>query len=508
MATKQAKQVLLGALDQGTTSTRFIVFDQLGNTVASAQKEHTQIMPQAGWVEHDPMEIWTRVQEVMKLCMSQLPDPKSELACIGITNQRETTICWNKHTGKPYGNAIVWMDTRTQPLCDELSSNPLNQAMVKHKTGLPISMYFSGTKIRWMLDNLPECRRDSELGLAVAGTIDSWLMFQMSGEENRCHCTDVSNASRYMLMDLATLGWDQQLCDLVGVPMAMLPTIQSSSQVYFEAKYPQCVRGVKVSGVLGDQQSALVGQCGFHPGMAKNTYGTGLFMLLNTGEELVRSDKLITTVAYQFGPKAKPVYALEGSVAIGGALVQWLRDNLGVISNTSEVEILAKQVDDTAGVCIVPAFSGLFAPHWRSDARGTITGLTRFADRRHICRAALEATALQTRDVFEAMSSTSGEGVALTELRVDGGMVCNNLLMQIQADLLDCQVTRPVVTETTALGAVYAAGLAVGVWKDVEEIEGDWPGTECQFNPGMSQAKRLATFARWNKAVAKSMDSV
>ena len=489
----------LGALDQGTTSTRFIVFDSHGNMIGSAQKEHTQIMPRQGAVEHDPMEIWVKTQEVMNEALIQAKLKGSDLAGIGITNQRETTIVWNKRTGKPYGNAIVWMDMRAQPLCDQLA--PKADA-IREKTGLPVSPYFSGTKIRWILDHVPGARADAEKGDAIAGTVDSWLMWNLSG--GTCHATDVTNASRYLLMNLKTLQWDPELCEWLGIPIKMLPRVASSSEVYFSAEAPGCIKGCKIAGVLGDQQSALVGQGAFQRGMAKNTYGTGLFMLMNTGETpVVSKSGLVTTVAYQMGPGRPAVYALEGSVAIGGALVQWLRDNLGIISSSSEVDKLARGVDDNGGVYIVPAFSGLYAPYWRKDARGVIAGLTRFADKRHFARAALESTAYQTHDVFDAMIKDSG--VALKELRVDGGMVVNELLMQFQADILDVQVARPKVTETTALGAAYAAGLAVGVWASLDEVAAEWPGVECVFKPHMEVEKRSKLLASWKKAIEKSL---
>lgn len=495
----QQSTPLIGALDQGTTSTRFIVFDSNGNIIASAQKEHRQLMPFAGAVEHDPEEIWTNAQLVMDQALESKNLKGSDLAGIGITNQRETTIVWNKDSGKPYGNAIVWMDMRAQPLCDSLIEKA---SLIREKTGLPISPYFSGTKINWILQNIPGCRADAEKGDAIAGTIDSWLLWKMSG--GKFHATDVSNASRYMLLDLNVLKWDQGLCDLLKIPICMLPTIKSSSEVYFSAVVPASISGCKISGVLGDQQAALVGQGAFKAGMAKNTYGTGLFMLMNTGTKPVHSRfGLVTTVAYQMGPNQPVFYALEGSVAIGGALVQWLRDNLEIISSSAEVESLAASVENNGGVYIVPAFSGLYAPYWRKDARGIIAGLTRFANKRHIARAALEATAFQTHDVFEAMHSDSG--VALTELRVDGGMVVNELLMQFQADILNTQVSRPRVTETTALGAAYAAGLAVGVWSCLEDIVKNWPGIDKQFQPKMSIERRTKELTSWKKAIDKSL---
>jgi len=491
--------VLLGAVDQGTTSTRFIVFDEAGNTVSVAQKEHSQIMPRQGAVEHDPMEIWNKTKEVITEALEKKNLKAADLAGIGITNQRETTVIWNKKTGKPYGNAIVWMDMRAQPLCDELASKA---QIIREKTGLPTSPYFSGTKIRWVLDNFPGVREDAEKGEAIAGTIDSWLLWNLSG--GTYHATDVTNASRYLLLNLKTLKWDPELCEWLGVPMKMLPEVVSSSEVYFKASQPACIAGCLIAGVLGDQQSALVGQGAFRVGMAKNTYGTGLFMLMNTGlKPVVSTSGLVTTVAYQMGRDKPATFALEGSIAIGGALIQWLRDNLGIISSSAEVEKLARSVEDNGGVYMVPAFSGLYAPYWRKDARGIIAGLTRFADKRHFARAALEATAFQTHGVFEAMLKDSG--VQLTELRVDGGMVANELLMQFQADVLEAKVARPKVTETTALGAAYAAGLAVGVWKSLEDIEHSWPGVDKVFHPHMDGAHRESLLSSWKKAIEKSL---
>lgn len=498
-AKRQAKShALLGALDQGTTSTRFIVFDALGNLVSMAQEEHTQIMPHQGAVEHDPLEIWQKTQAVITRALEQRQLSGSDLEAIGITNQRETTIVWDRVTGRPYCNAIVWMDMRSQGICDSLKDV---EDVFRTKTGLPISPYFSGTKIRWILDKYPLCREAANRGDAIAGTIDSWLLWNLSGGD--VFACDVTNASRYLLMNLQTCEWDEELCRLLDVPRAMLPRIVSSSQVYCTAKKPSIVSGCKIAGVLGDQQAALVGHAAFQTGMAKNTYGTGLFMLMNTGEKPVMSGHgLLTTVAYQMGPSAPVTYALEGSVAIGGALIQWLRDNLGIISKASDAEALARSVNDNGGVYIVPAFSGLYAPYWRKDARGLIGGLTRFADKRHIARAALEATALQTRDVFEAMRLDSG--VNLTELRVDGGMVANELLMQIQADILAADVVKSKVLETSALGAAYAAGLACGVWQSLDDVAASWPGTEKVFHRVIGESERQEHLARWKQAIEKS----
>ena len=496
---------LVGALDQGTSSTRFMVFDEKGQPVCVAQREHTQILPFQGGVEHDPDEIWERTCDVIRECLASGGLTARDLSCVGITNQRETTVVWNRATGKPYANAVVWMDMRAQAVCDDLELRGL-KAAIRDKTGLPLSPYFSGTKIRWLLDHVPGLREAAERGEAVAGTVDSWLLYKLSGGA-RAHLTDVTNASRYMLMDLAAQRWDDALCEQLGVPKRMLPEIRSSSEVYFAAAEPAELRGVLVAGVLGDQQAALVGQCALRPGMAKSTYGTGLFILMNTGERPVASTHgLLTTVAYKLGPSAPTVFALEGSVAIGGALVQWLRDNLNLFASASEVEALAREVPDNGGVYIVPAFSGLYAPYWRPDARGIICGLTRFANRRHLARAALEATAFQTLDVFEAMCKDAG--VPLAALAVDGGMSRNDLLLEFQADVARCKVVRPKMTETTALGACFAAGLAVGVWRDLDQLERAWPGVDRDFVPSMSESEREKRVAAWRRAVEKSFNSV
>jgi len=497
-------QRLVGAIDSGTTSSRFIIFSHAGEIVSSAQMEHKQIMPQKGWVEHDPEEIWARVQDCMQQALGKAELEGSALAAIGITNQRETTVVWDVNTGKTFGNAVVWMDSRAQPICDVLASQREGKDRFRDKTGLPISPYFSGTKIRWILDNVAGAREAADAGTARFGTIDTWLMWKMSGGvDGGLHVTDVTNASRYMLMDLRTLQWDDDLCRELCVPKRLLPTITPSAKVHCKARFPACVAGVPLAGVLGDQQAALVGQAAFDKGSAKNTYGTGLFMLLNTGGDIVRSRHgLITTVAYQFldGP---PVYALEGSVAIGGALVQWLRDNLGLVTAASQVEELAKQVPDNGGMYIVPAFSGLYAPWWRQDARGCVVGLTRFCDKRHFCRAALEATAMQAYDVFAAMQQDAR--VPLAQLRVDGGMAVSELLMQYQADVLQAPVVRPRVFETTALGAAYAAGLAVGVWKSVEDVQQHWPGIDRTFEPVRDVKLRDERVRMWHRAVDKSL---
>lgn len=506
MAAPRPTRTYVGAIDEGTTSTRFIVFDERGEVVGMAQKEITQHMPFQGAVEHDPEEIWSKTCEVAEEALARAGIKGSDLRAVGITNQRETTVVWNRRTGKPYCRAVVWMDMRAEPICEAIAAKePRGKDCFREATGLPLSPYFSGTKIRWILDNVPGVREDALKGDAIAGTIDSWLLWKLSG--GTAHLTDVTNASRYLLMDLKKLQWDAALCAKVGVPQQMLPTIVSSSQVYFKAASPACLAGVPVSGVLGDQQAALVGQKAFRPGMAKNTYGTGLFMLLNTGETPVASTHgLVTTVAYKLGPTAPATYALEGSVAIGGALVQWLRDNLGIISTSAECEVLARQVPDNGGVHIVPAFSGLYAPYWRPDARGVVCGLTRFADKRHFARAALEATAFQTLDVFEAMRKDAG-GLGVAALAVDGGMTKSSLLLEFQAGVLNCPVVVPRVTETTALGAAYAAGLAVGVgvYASIADVERSWPGVEREFAPHMSESERDKRVKAWREAVAKTV---
>lgn len=492
----------VAAIDQGTTSTRFIIFDHEGNSVAADQKEHQQIYPKPGWVEHDPLEIWTRTQEVMQGALGKVGSGQSsvvsEIAAIGITNQRETTVVWEKETGRPIYNAIVWQDTRTDGIINELARDG-GQDRFRAKTGLPLATYFSGPKIKWILDNVPGARERAEKGELLFGNIDTWVIWNLTG----AHVTDVTNASRTMLMNLVTLDWEDEILSLLRIPRAMLPTICSSSEVYGTAK--GAVGGIPVAGDLGDQQAALFGQTCYNPGEAKNTYGTGCFMLLNTGEKPVPSKSgLLTTLGYKIG-KDKAVYALEGSIAITGALVQWLRDNLGLIDKSSDVEALAKTVEDNGGIYFVPAFSGLFAPYWRSDARGAIVGMTRYVNKGHIARAALEATAFQTCEVLDAMEKDSG--VRLTALKVDGGMVFNELLMQFQADLLNVPVIRPRVAETTALGAAYAAGLAVGFWKDYDELRAHW-GRDKEWKPQMDEAMREALYAHWKKAVTRTFDWV
>jgi glycerol kinase len=487
----------VAAIDQGTTSTRCILFDHGGNAVASAQKEHQQIYPKPGWVEHNSLEIWRNTQEVMHGAIAQINNPQSAIInAVGITNQRETAVVWEKNTGKPVYNAIVWQDTRTDGICNELAADG-GQNRFQAKTGLPLATYFSGPKIKWILDNVPGARQKAEAGELLFGNMDTWVIWNLTG----AHVTDVTNASRTLLMNLKTLDWDEEILHILGIPRSMLPKICSSSEVYGTAR--GSLGGVPVAGDLGDQQAALFGQTCYNPGEAKNTYGTGCFMLLNTGEKPVLSrNGLLTTLGYKIGDQPA-VYALEGSIAITGALVQWLRDNLGMIEKSSDVENLARSVDDAGGIYFVPAFSGLFAPYWRSDARGVIVGMTRYVNKGHIARAVLEATAYQTREVLDAMEKDSG--VKLTALKVDGGMVFNELLMQFQADLLDVPVIRPKVAETTALGAAYAAGLAVGFWKDYDELRANW-GKDKEWKPSMPAEKRDMLYTGWKKAVTRTFD--
>ncbi len=489
---------LVGALDQGTTSTRFIVFDRGGSIVAVDQQEHRQIFPKPGWVEHDPAEITERMWSVIGTALGKAGVAGSDLAAVGITNQRETAVVWDRATGAPVHNAIVWQDTRTDLLCRELEGGA-GPDRFRAKTGLPLATYFSGPKVRWILDSDPTLRTRAEAGELAFGTIDSWVVWNLTG--GKTHVTDVTNASRTLLMDLEALDWDDELCAAIGVHRSMLPAIVSSSRHIATGTGP--LEGVPIAGILGDQQAALFGQTCFEPGDAKNTYGTGNFMLLNTGTDLVHSEHgLLTTVGYRIGDEA-PVYALEGSIAVTGSLVQWLRDNLQIISDSAEVEALARTVDDNGDVYFVPAFSGLFAPYWRSDARGVIAGLTRYATKGHIARAALEATAFQTREVLDAMEADSG--VDLIELKVDGGMVVNDLLMQFQADVLGVPVIRPTVAETTALGAAYAAGLTVGVWNSLDDLRANW-GEDRRWDPSMDEAERGRLFGRWKQAVRRTFD--
>jgi glycerol kinase len=486
----------VGAIDQGTTSTRFIVFDRASETITSAQMEHQQIYPQPGWVEHDPLEIWHNTQSVIVAALGSANLTARDLVAVGITNQRETTLLWDRRTGEPVHNAVVWQDTRVDPLVAEYARAG-GQDRFRAQTGLPLASYFSALKLRWLLDNVPDARHRAEAGDLAFGTIDTWLLWQLSGQ----HLTDVTNASRTQLMDLATLDWDDALLSAFGIPRTVLPRIAPSSAVYATAR--GVLDGVPIGGVLGDQHAALMGQACFTPGEAKNTYGTGCFLLMNTGETPVASTSgLVTTVAYQLGGQ-KPRYALEGSIAVTGALVQWLRDNLGLIKSSAEIEALAASVTDNGDVYFVPAFSGLYAPWWRSDARGIIAGLTRYVTAGHIARAALEATAYQTLDVIEAMQRDSG--IPISSLRVDGGMVVNALLMQFQADILNVPVLRPRTIETTALGAAYAAGLAVGYWHDTDDLMRNW-GVTHTWRPAMTDERRMACVASWRKAVGRSFD--
>ncbi|WP_337845882.1 glycerol kinase GlpK [Thermus sp.] len=495
----------IGALDQGTTSTRFMVFDREGREVARHQLEHRQIYPRPGWVEHDPLEIWARAQEAIQGALARARVRPGELLAIGITNQRETTIVWDKNTGEPYHNAIVWQDTRTDAICEALKAEGAGEVF-RRKTGLPLSTYFSGPKLKWLLDYVPGAREAAARGDALFGTVDTWLIWWLTGgPKGGRHVTDVTNASRTLLMDLETLDWDEELLSLLGIPRAMLPEIRPSSDpnLYgMTAPEGPLGRAVPVAGALGDQQAALVGQACFQPGEAKNTYGTGCFLLLNTGKTPVESRRgLLTTVAYRFG-EAPAVYALEGSIAIAGALVQWLRDNLDFFDFSHHIEDYARTVEDNGGVYIVPAFSGLFAPYWDPYARGVVVGLTRYATKGHLCRAALESVAYQTKDVLLAMEEEAG--LPLSVLKVDGGMVKNELLMQFQADILGVPVVRPVVTETTALGAAYAAGLAVGYWRDLEELKANWQA-ERTFTPRMPAEERTRLYAGWKRAVERSL---
>jgi glycerol kinase len=487
------------AIDQGTTSTRFMVFDHGGQVVSVDQKEHEQIYPRPGWVEHDALEIWERTQEMVRAGLDKVK--AEDIAAVGVTNQRETTVVWERSSGRPVHNAIVWQDTRTQQICNQLAADG-GQDRFRAKTGLPIATYFSGPKIQWILDNVDGVRDRAEAGEVIFGNIDTWVIWQLTGGPNGgVHVTDVSNGSRTMMMNLETLDWDDEILGILGVPRAMLPEIRASSEVYGEAK--NGLAGIPVAGDLGDQQAALFGQTCFSVGEAKNTYGTGNFLLLNTGNEAVQSKSgLLTTLGYKIGDQPA-VYCLEGAIAITGALVQWLRDNLGLIKQSPEIEDLAKTVEDNGGIYFVPAFSGLFAPYWRGEARGVIAGLTRYVNKGHIARAALEATAWQSKEVVDAMNADSG--VDLTSLKVDGGMVYNELLMQFQADVLDVPVIRPTVAETTSLGAAYAAGLATGFWSEVEDLRANW-GKDKEWQPQMDAQERDKEYGFWKKAVTRTFD--
>ncbi|WP_434112551.1 glycerol kinase GlpK [Methylocaldum sp. GT1TLB] len=489
----------IAVIDQGTSSTRCILFDHTGRAGAMAQAEHRQFYPRPGWVEHDPLEIWRNAQAVVVEALRKAEVEADEIVALGVTNQRETLVVWDKITGKPVYPAIVWQDTRSAEICERLAIEG-GQDRFRARTGLPIATYFSGPKLQWLLDNVEEARIQAERGELLCGTIDSWLVWNLTGgNEGGAHVTDVSNASRTLLMNLETLAWDEELLAAMNIPASILPTIRSSSEIYGVAQ--GALAGVPVAGILGDQQAALFGQTCFAEGEAKNTYGTGCFMLLNTGLKPVQSRHgLITTVAYQLGGAA-PIFALEGSIAVTGALLQWLRDNLELIRTSAEVESLANTVEDNGGIYIVPAFSGLFAPYWRSDARGIVIGLTRYVNKGHFARAALEATAYQTRDIVDAMRQETG--LNLDALKVDGGMVVNETLMQFQSDILGTPVIRPIVTETTALGAAYAAGLAVGFWTDIKELRDLWRKDK-EWQPRMTAETRERLYAGWSKAVERT----
>jgi len=498
----------VASIDQGTTSTRCMIFDRSGSEVGRHQLEHEQILPRAGWVEHNPVEIWERTTSVLASALNNTNLSDTDLVALGITNQRETTVVWNRKTGRPYYNAIVWQDTRTDKIASALDRDGRGD-VIRRKAGLPPATYFSGGKLAWILENVDGVREAAESGDAVFGTTDSWVVWNLTGgPRGGVHVTDVTNASRTMLMNLETLDWDDELLSFFGIPRAMLPQIRpSSSPGPYGMTHPSgpLDSEVPLTGILGDQQAAMVGQVCLQQGEAKNTYGTGNFLLLNTGEDIVRSQNgLLTTVCYQFGD-AKPVYALEGSIAVTGSAVQWLRDQLGIISGAAQSEALARQVDDNGGVYFVPAFSGLFAPYWRSDARGAIVGLSRYNSNAHLARATLEAICYQSRDVADAMEADSG--VHLEELKVDGGITANDLCMQIQADVLGVDVVRPVVAETTALGAAYAAGLAVGLWSDPSELRANWQEDK-RWSPSWSEDQRESAYAGWRKAVERTLDWV
>ncbi|NKX54045.1 glycerol kinase GlpK [Arthrobacter mobilis] len=493
------------SIDQGTTSTRAMVFDHAGRVLAAGQKEHRQILPRPGWVEHDPAEIWDNVREVVALALSRAGLTRHDIAAVGLTNQRETTVVWDRRTGKPVCNAIVWQDVRTQPLCDRLAADG-GPDRFREATGLPLAPYFSGTKLAWILDNVPGARSRAEAGELLFGTMDTWVLWNLTGgPAGGVHATDVTNASRTLFMDLRTLQWDEGILAAFGVPPAMLPQIRSSAEVYGTVHGSQLLRLVPVAGILGDQQAATFGQAAFGRGGAKNTYGTGCFVVVNTGQDIVSSrNGLLTTVAYRIG--AQPAhYALEGSIAVAGSLIQWLRDNLGIVGSAAEAEELAATVPDSGGAYFVPAFSGLFAPYWRPEARGALVGLTRFVTKAHIARAALEATAFQTREVLDAVNADAP--VPLRELRVDGGMVANDALMQFQADILGVPVVRPKVAETTALGAAYAAGLAAGYWSGLEELAANW-AEDRRWVPQLADTERDRRLRLWKKAVTRTFDWV
>ena len=493
------------AIDQGTTSSRAIIFDRAGSIVSTGQLEHEQIFPKAGWVEHDPAEIWRNTGEVIGQALGKVNLTRHDIAAVGITNQRETAVVWDRRTGEPVYNAIVWQDTRTQSIVDRLAADG-GVERFKATVGLPLATYFSGTKIVWILENVPGAREKAEAGDLLFGTTDTWVLWNLTGGvDGGVHATDVTNASRTMFMDLETLQWDDEILAAFGVPRSMLPEIRSSSEVYGVANEHSLLRETPIAGILGDQQAATFGQAAFDAGEAKNTYGTGNFLIFNTGEEIVHSKNgLLTTVGYKLGDQ--PVhYALEGSIAVTGSLIQWLRDNLGLISSASDVEALANSVEDNGGAYFVPAFSGLFAPYWRPDARGALVGLTRYVNKGHIARAALEAIAFQTRDVVEAVNADAG--IDLSELRVDGGATANDTLLQFQADILGVPVVRPVVAETTALGAAYAAGLAVGFWSDLDELRANWQ-EDRRWTPAMDEAERARLDRSWKKAVTKTLDWV
>jgi glycerol kinase len=492
------------AIDQGTTSTRAIIFDKSGTIVSTGQLEHEQIFPKAGWVEHDPKQIWDNTREVIGQALSKADLTRHEIAAVGITNQRETAVVWDKTTGEPVYNAIVWQDTRTQDIVDRLADGDVER--YKSIVGLPLATYFSGTKIVWILENVEGAREKAEAGDLIFGTTDTWVLWNLTGgTEGGVHATDVTNASRTLFMDLETLQWRDDILADFGVPRSMMPEIRSSSEVYGTAESSSLLRETPVAGILGDQQAATFGQAAYDPGESKNTYGTGNFLIFQTGEEIVRSKNgLLTTLGYKLGD-GPAHYALEGSIAVTGSLIQWLRDQLGIISSAPEVEKLAESVEDNGGVYFVPAFSGLFAPYWRPDARGAIVGMTRYVNKGHIARAALEATAFQSREVLDAVNADSG--VDLTELKVDGGMTANDALMQFQADILGVPVVRPVVAETTALGAAYAAGLAVGFWDNLDDLRANWQEDK-RWEPNMDPEERDRQLRLWKKAVTKSMDWV